>query len=273
VIFPIHAVTSRLPNPEDGQISSGTYTNEYFDLSYPLPPGWKEGLTGPDPSYFGYYALKTLIPKDEPDATVLVAAQDMFFASKRLSNAAEAAEEFRQAMSQIDGMTIDRGPLDEQFAGRVFRRVDFSGVGLYRAMLVVELRCHLVSFNLTTRDPERLADLAGTLGHISTYAEAAPSSHPACVEGYAAGENLLHKVEPAIVDSAAAPIPVRIIIGIDGGVKHVHVIRAAAQQRTNIENALRQWRFRPYQTKARAVEVETGLVFRGPYMAGSLPAE
>jgi hypothetical protein len=269
---PFGAAPSSMPNPEDGKVADGIYTSEYFDLSYPLPQGWNEGLAGPDPSYSGYYSLKTLIPTDEPDATILIAAQDMFFAAKPSRDAAEAANDFRQAMSQIDGMTIDRGPLEMQIADRAFQRVDFSGVGLYRAMFVVEIRCHLVSFNLTTRDPERLASLARSLDNVSYVAKTDRSAQPACMENYTVAENLLQKVEPAIVDTAFASIPVRIIIGTDGSVKHVHVIRAAAQQRENIELALRQWRFRPHEVHGRAIEVETGLVFRRPNAIGSLPA-
>ena len=59
--------------------------------------------------------------------------------------------------------------------------------------------------------------------------------------------------------------PVRIIIGTDGAVRHAHVLRASAAQRTSIEAALAQWRFKPYRPQGEAQQVETGLVFRfGP---------
>src|SRR5215471_17726147 len=156
----IGAVTSAMPNPEDGKVANGVYANTYFDLSYPLPPGWTEGLGGPDPSHSGYYSLRTLIPHGELNATILIAAQDAFFADKTHSTAAEAANDFRQAMSTIDGTTIDREPSEMRIANRLLQRVDFSGVGLHRAMFVAEMRCHLVSFNLTARDPDLLAELA-----------------------------------------------------------------------------------------------------------------
>jgi hypothetical protein len=267
VISLFGAVTPQTPNPEDGKIANGIYTNEYFDLSYPLPQGWIEGLAGPDPSHSGYYALRTLIPRNEPNATILIAAQDMLFADKPHRDAAEAASDFRQAMSEIEGMTIDREPLEVRIADRLVQRVDFSGVGLYRAMFVAEIRCHLVSFNLTTRDPELLASLALSLNSLS-FADGkdAVSSAPACVKNYAVAENLLWKVAPAIVGSTFTPIPIRIIISADGSVKHVHVIRATAEQRQSIEPALRQWKFRPHAMQGHAVEVETGLVFQSKQM-------
>ena len=150
-----------------------------------------------------------------------------------------------------------------QIAGRTVERVDFSGVGLYRAMLVTEARCHLVSFNLTTRDPERLASLALSANSLSFAGrKGAALPAPACVKNYAVPENVLWKVEPAIPGPAFAPIPVRIIAGADGKVKHVHVIRATVDQRTSIEHALAQWQLRPYAAQGHAIEVETGLVLQ-----------
>jgi hypothetical protein len=150
-----------------------------------------------------------------------------------------------------------------RIADRTVERVDFSGVGLYRAMFVTEARCHLVSFNLTARDPERLANLALSVKSLSFAGrKGTPSSAPACVNNYAVPENLLRKIEPAIPGPAFTPIPVRIIVGANGKVQHVHVIRATLDQRKSIEHALAQWQLRPYAPQGRAVEVETGLVFQ-----------
>jgi hypothetical protein len=264
VLLPFGAVTPQMPNPEDGKVANASYANRYFDLSYPLPQGWAEGEVGPDPSHSGYYVLGTLVPKGELAATILIAAQDMFFADKAHGDAASAVNDFRQAISGVEGMTIDREPSGVSIADRRLHRVDFSGVGLYRAMFLVEMRCHLVSFNLTARDPELLASLARSLDHLAFAAErdAAASPVPTCVKDYAVGDNLLSRLEPAIVGPMGTPIPVRIVVGTDGGVKHVHVIRATAEQRKGIEAALRQWKFRPYEIKGRAVEIETGLIFQ-----------
>jgi hypothetical protein len=47
------------------------YINPYFDLAYRLPPGWREGMAGPDPSESGYYVLSTLVPDGEFTGTIL----------------------------------------------------------------------------------------------------------------------------------------------------------------------------------------------------------
>jgi hypothetical protein len=263
-ILPFGAVTSQTSNPEDGKVTNGTYSNGYFGLSYPLPQGWTEGLAGPDPSHSGNYVLSTFTPKSELAGTILVTAQDMLFAGKD-TDAAAAAKDFHRAMSEIEGMTVGHEPLEVRIADRLVQRVDFSGVGLYRAAFVAEIRCHLVGFNLTAPDPDLLASLALSLDNLSFGGGGdAATAVPTCVKNYAAGENLLSKVEPVIVGPARTPIPVRIIIGTDGGVKHVHVIRATTEQRKTIEAAVRQWKVRPYVLEGRAVEIETGLMFNSP---------
>jgi hypothetical protein len=249
--------------PENGKVLGGTYVNDYFDLSYPLPDGWTEGLPGPDPSDSGYYVLSSLNPQSEVNATVLIAAQDMFFASKPHGDVAEMVRGFRQAMSEVDGMTIDREPTEVKVADRGFQRVDFSGVGLYRATFTTEIRCHAVSFNLTARDPMLLADLALSLDKLSAAEKrGSVSAVPYCVENYAVPENLLRRVEPVPVGPKFISIPVRVIVDTEGAVKHVHVIRATDEQRKSIEEALRQWKFKPYRLNGRAVEIETGMAFR-----------
>ena len=257
------AVTSSLSNPEDGAVANGRYVNTYFDFSYPLPPAWAEGLAGPEPSETGYYVLSSLVPKGEHDSTILVAAQDRFFADKPDHDLAAAVSDFREAMVRVDGMTIDHEPSEMTIAGCVMRRVDFSGVGLYRGTYVTEIRCHLVSFNLTARSPERLAELARTLDDLSRATEKdAAASVPVCIKDYAVADNLLQRVEPVAAGSRFTSIPVRIVIDGDGNVKHTHVIHATAEQRQSIEDALRQWKFKPLRVNGESVEVETGLLFR-----------
>jgi hypothetical protein len=257
-----HDASRAVPaDPDDGRVVNGRFTSAYFDLAYPLPAGWGEGLAGPGPSESGYYVLKTLQTRGELSGIILIAAQDQFFFTKALANTAAMAEDFTRATAEIEGMTIDREPAEAKLGGRLFRRVDFSGVGLYRAMFVTDIRCHFVSFNLTMQSAESLAKLAESLDKLSLLG-VAEAAHPACINNYAIGENVERRVEPVAIGAKFVPIPVRIIIGANGGVKHIHVVHAETAQRKNIEDALRQWRFKSHVVDGRAVEVETGLVFR-----------
>src|SRR5258708_32277386 len=106
VTLPYGTVMSPMPIPEDGKVLGGIYVNDYCDLSYPLPEGWTEGPQGPAPSDTGYYVLSELIPQSAQTATILIAAQDMFFATKPHCNIAETAHDLRQTMSAVDSMTL-----------------------------------------------------------------------------------------------------------------------------------------------------------------------
>jgi hypothetical protein len=74
-------------SPEDRTLVDGVYTNPYFILTYPLPPGWKSA------SAFLYrlYVLSTPAPAEGTKATILITAQDAFFAGKSVDDAVDDA--------------------------------------------------------------------------------------------------------------------------------------------------------------------------------------
>jgi hypothetical protein len=249
-------------NPEDGRVADGSYTNEYFRMAYRLPPGWSKDLDGPPSSYSGYYVLTALTGEGARPGTMLIAAHDRFFATAPAASSVELASHLRHRISQIDGMTIDHDPLETTIAGRRFVRIDFSGVGLFRATLVTESRCHFVSFNFTTSDPAILSDLVLRLNDLS-WGEPAGTGGPipVCIKDYGTPERVRFRVEPTPAAPKFTVVPVRIIIGTDGRVRHIHVIRGSAEQRASIIAALTQWRFESPVINGRPTEVETGLTF------------
>jgi hypothetical protein len=246
-------------NPEDAFTADGVFVSDYFGLTYRIPEGWGEGLPGASPSQSGYYVLGTWVTKGEFSGTILVVAQDMFFASDTSEDLKSTVTRFRQVMSSVEGMTIDREPEPVRVGAYLGYRTDFSGVGLFRSMLAIEIRCHVVTFNLASRDRELLASLRRSMDNLGLL-ESKAGAVPACLRDYVA-ENILHRVEPDAVARGAPSIPVRIIVATDGSVKHVHVIRASPLQRRDIEEAVRRWRFKPYLKQGRPVEVETGVTF------------
>ena len=262
VAISLRGTKAFMSNPEDGKVAQGSYANSYFGLKYRLPEGWTVGEAGPDPSQSGYYVLSTLVPKSEPNANTLIAAQDMFFGADTRDDMEDRARDFQQAMSNVSGMIIDRDLTEIKVADHLLYRVDYSGVGLFRARLATEVRCHVVSVNVTTSDRDLLKRLAGSRDSLSFAAiRDAKSSPPPCVKDYAVEDNVIHKVDPRPVGPKFVPIPVRIIVSVDGSVKHVHVIHATDEQRRSIEDALYQWKLKSYEVYGRPSPVETGLVF------------
>jgi len=249
-------------NPEDGKVAQGQYTNEYFKIAYPLPADWNEDLEGPAPSYSGYYVL-TALKGSGRLGTMLIVAQDEFFAAEPLSRSMEMVDRLRRSISEIDGMTVDREPEEMTISGGHFTRLDFSGVGLYRTVLVTENRCHFVSFNLTTADPDQRKRLAQSLNGLSLAEPGDPAQPvPICLKDYATPERVVSRSDPAPAGPKFTQVPVRIIIGADGRARHIHVIRGSAEQKRNIAAALAEWQFTPPTMEGRPVEIETGLVFR-----------
>lgn len=252
-----------MSNPEEGKVALGNYENDYFGLVYRLPQGWTIGETGPDPSQSGYYVLSTLVSKSGPDANILIAAQDMFFGADARASVEDRTRDFQQAVSNVEGMVIDRNLTEIKVADHILYRVDYSGVGLFRTRLAMEMRCHIVSLNVTARDREQLERLAGSLDSLSfATIHDGGFSPPPCAKDYATEDNVRYKIAPRPVGPNFVPIPVRIIVGADGNVKHVHVIRATDEQRRSIEDALYRWKLKPYEVNGHPSPVETGLVFK-----------
>jgi hypothetical protein len=259
-------------NPEDGAIANGTYSNPYFGLTYPLPSGYGEGLAPPAPSIHGYYVLNTPAHIDGPGPSVLIAAEDMFVAFKPQSSAMAMLANLQQTAAKKAEFKADSPPEQVMIGGRNFARLKIGGDILSRIVLATDIRCHVVTITIAGPDPKVLDAMADSFDKIAVPPEASAtadgsgvddSQFPVCIKDYATPETLVHKINPAITGPKFLKIPVRIIIGKDGKVRHVHVIRAFDDdQKRYIEEAVAKWEFKPYQVKGQPVEVETGLVFQ-----------
>jgi len=258
------------PDPETGSVVDGAYRNSYFGLSLPLPAGWSEDLAGPPPSPVANYVLEALDGTKTDRAMILVVAQDLFFGAKPFANIAELAADLRDFMAHDSIMTIDRNLTQSTIAGHDFLRFDYHAGELYRVWLATELRCHVLSFNITGTDRARIESIARGLDAISLppNSEVPPAgadgeqSNPVCIKDYVTEKTLLRRVEPVPVEPRGVNLPVRFIIGIDGRIRHIHVINARPAQRQSIEEALKQWEFSRYLVAGHPAEVETGVLFK-----------
>ena len=131
------------------------------------------------------------------------------------------------------------------------------------AVLVAKSRCHVVGLNLTTVGSDERASLTQSLARLSLGEPADRADEvPVCAKGYASPEHVISRVEPTPAAPKFTSAPVRVIVGSDGGVRHIHVIRASADQTANIAAALSDWQFGPFTIEGRPIEVETGITFR-----------
>jgi hypothetical protein len=259
------------PIPEGGSVANNAYTSDYFRLSYTLPPDWTQKYIGPPPSDSGYYVLAQFRPADTYKGTsrgsVLVTAQDLFFTLTPAANALALINHTRDHL--MADYKVEQPPTLVRLADHSFARFDYLSpvAELHWHVLATQIRCHVVQFVFTSRDPQLTESLIQEMNEMKLPAEAGPISGkggddvPVCIKDYARDENITERVDPVMTERRFNPIPVRIIIDKEGKVKHIHFLSAFPDQAKIVTDALMQWRFRPYLRDGKAVEVETGIMF------------
>ena len=266
---------STTPVPERGSLTNNVFTDQYFGITYPLPPDWVEKYTPPPPSDTGSYVLAQITRsnsyKGEARGSLQFAAQDMFFTPIPVANARQFVSYTSDHLA--DAYQIELKPTQTTIGGRpfVFFAYWSPAAELHWYVLATQIRCHTVEFVLMNHDPKALADLVRDMnGKMKLPAEASLTGGkgggnvPVCIKDYATGENVLQRVEPVLTQNRYNSIPVRIIIDKQGKVKHIHFLSAFPEQAKTIGDALKQWKFRPYERDGQRLEVETGIMFGRP---------
>lgn len=255
---------STTPEPEGGIVTGGSYTNKYFALAYPLLPDWREDFKGPLPSNAGYYVLAAVRPSGELKGSVLITAQDLFFSSWPMNGSMDLLK-LRQKQAVQSTLKIESPAREIKTGDHSFARLDYSGAGLLHAIFATTIRCHVLTFEITSRDPEILESLSqqmsrSSLPNVANIA-AGGNEFPVCIKDYAVADNVIRRVDPVEVGPRFTRVPARIIIDSEGRVKHVHVLNAFPDQARSVQNALMQWTFKPYIQNGQPVEIETGILF------------
>jgi hypothetical protein len=265
------ASDSVTPLPEEGSVVDNAFSDRYFGMTYALPKNWTEKYKGPPPSDTGRYVLAQLSPaatfKGPAKGTILITAQDMFFTAATTGNAAEFVRYMKDHL-QSD-YKVKTPPNQIKIADRVFTFFAYWSplAQLNWYVLTTQIRCHVVQITLTSRDTKLLEDLMLGLNNMTLPLEASSTGDagggavPACIKDYAHGENMIARVNPVFAEHRFNPVPVRIIIGKRGKVKHIHILSAFPDQAKAITDALEQWKFKPYLRDGQPVEVETGILF------------
>lgn len=257
---------AKYPVPEDGVVANGVFQDDYFGLRYPLPEGWAEDLKGPEPSATGYYSLAALKPEGELTATMQISAQDNFFATDPVTSATGFLMEMKHHLDP--SLSAPEALNSIELGGRHFARLNYSGAGLNHSVLATEIRCHTLIFSITSSRPEVIASLTESLKKLTFAQDLEPGSKntewPLCVEDYIESSNLVHKVEPVMTGPRYASVPVRLIIGTDGKIEHLHAISGFPEQIKSVTDALAKWEFKPYVVDGVPTRVETGILFQFP---------
>lgn len=262
------------PVPEGGRLAGNSYANEYFGLSYPLSAAWVQKYAGPPPSDGGYYVLAQIRPSDTyaapSRATILIAAQDMFFNRVPAATAVELINFSKDHLSQ--DYVVEQAPIQVQIANHSFVRFEYVSpvADLHWRVLATQIRCHTVQFIFTSSDSALIESLIQQMSAMKLPEEAGLTSGtggggvPTCIKDYASDDNVIEREDPIFTERTFNPVPVRIVIDKEGRIKHIHFLSAFPSQARVISEALARWRFRPYLRDGQPVEVETGIMFGRP---------
>jgi hypothetical protein len=265
------ASDSVTPVPEEGIVVNDVFSDQYFGMTYPLPPHWTEKYKGPPPSDSGRYVLAQLSPADTfkglARGNILITAQDMFFTPVAASNAAELINHMKDNLRA--DYKVEIPPAQTTVADRSFTSFAYwSPVAqLHWYVLATQIRCHAVQIVLTSRDTKLLEGLILDMKKMKLSAEASLTEGtgggalPVCIKDYARDENMIARVNPVFAEHRFNPVPVRIIIDKEGKVKHIHFLSAFADQASAITDALGHWKFKRYWRNGQPIEVETGILF------------
>lgn len=246
------------------------FRDRYFGITYPLPPDWIEKYKGPPPSDSGLYVLAQLSSpsgfKGSASGSILISAQDLFFTSAPAHNAVEFIEYMKDHLSS--DYKVEMAPKQIAIAGSdfIFFAYWSPAAELYWYVLATQIRCHVVQFVLTSRDTKLLESLMVGMNRMKLPIKAGTRAGsggdvPVCIKDYARDGNITARVDPVLAEHKFDPVPVRIIIGQNGKVRHIHFLSAFPDQSKAITEALSQWKFKPYAIHGQPMEVETGVLF------------
>ena len=262
------ASDSVTPLPEDGNITNNVFNDKYFGINWALPPNWFQKFTGPPPSEGGRYVLTQIVPADTfkgpVPGSILITADDMFFTPFPVSNSLEYVNYTKDNLQTV--YKVERAPTQIEIGGRSFTSFAYwsPAAELHWRVLATQIRCHTVEVVLTSRDTKLLDNLVQDLNTMKLPAEGSTTdgdAFPVCIKDYARDENVIARVNPILTEHRYNAIPVRIVIGKDGKIKHIHFLRAFPEQAQSITEALGHWKFKPYLLNGQPVEVETGIMF------------
>lgn len=263
------ASDSVTPLPETGKIADNTYRNAYFGMNWKLPQDWTQKYEGPPPSDKGRYVLAQIIPSDTytgpSRGSVLITADDLFFTPFPVTRGEELVDYNKEYLQQ-EYYKIENPLTQMTIGGRSFRFFAYwsPAAELHWYVFGTQIRCHAVEIIVSSSDTKLIQDLIQNLNTMKLPPEdtqADGDTVPVCEKDYASGANVISRVDPVFSERRFNAIPVRIVIGKDGKVKHIHLISAFPEQAKAITDALHQWMFKPYMKNGQPAEVETGILF------------
>lgn len=271
--------------PSVGSFDNNAYTNDYFDIFYPLSRDWvrqtgvvRNKLAAEGASQGAYVLLAAVhIPQDtdplraDSSFTVLAKARSGTQDCKQyLENGAS------ELQSQKEGK--QKGEVSQfAIAGRDFYRADFEyrqGPD-HRTFLCTVTKDFLLQWNIIGWSKQAIEVAVETLNSVTSVPAAtreqpkpaAEADHPNRVPvsaGVTTGL-LIKKVQPIYPPEARSAriegtVLMQATINKTGDVVDLEVLSGPIELVVSAVNAVRKWKYRPYLLKGEPVAVQTQLV-------------
>jgi TonB family protein len=285
------------PQPVDpplGKFWNDTYSNDYFDIYYPLSRDWvretnlmRSRVSAEQSSLPTYVLLSAVhIPQDtdplRADSSFTVLAVNVSSGSS-----STPCKEYLQSLAasmQAQKEGEQKGAVSQfTVAGHDFYRADFEyrrGVD-HRAILCTFTKNFLLQWNIVGWSKPAIETAVSTLNAMlpSAPATAAPeiSSAPLPVPGavplptkvrVSTGVStglLLKKITPVYPEEARhdriqGSVVLKVIINKAGDIADMEVVSGPVELVVSAVNAVRKWKYRPYLLQGDPVAVETQVV-------------
>src|SRR5580765_1275991 len=148
------ASDSTTPLPEAAALTNSVFTDQYFGITYPLPPGWMQKFAPPPPSNSGRYVLAQLgrsgsfelgqsdSSKGENTGSIMFTAQDMFFTPLPVTNALQFVNYSKHHLP--DYYQVELKPTQTTIGGQSFTFFAYWSpeAELHWYVLATQIRCH-----------------------------------------------------------------------------------------------------------------------------------
>ena len=274
--------------PPLGDFRGNTYTNEYFNLTYPLPREWlrmtdlvRNEFASEKQSHATYVLLAAVhIPQDVTE----LRADSSFTVQAVGRSTNTATENCRQYLDTLASVVLasqsakKKGEVSEYtIAGHEFSRANFeyrSGVSDH-ALICSTAKNYLLLWNIEGLAWDAVNNAASTINAIVPWpTEGKPSTRPAesskppthvrVTEGVTTGL-LLKRVAPIYPPQARrnhiqGTVRLRVLISKTGDIEDLELIAGPIELAVSAVNAVRQWKYRPYLLKGEPIAVNTEIV-------------
>lgn len=278
--------------PPLGTFRDETYSNDFFEFSYPLSRDWvretqlmrgRVATSGPPSSMYVLLAAVHIPQQTAPleaDSSFVLSALESRGHSCQQNLQAIADDLHSRKQAQQKG-TI--APVT--FAGREFYRADFDfrESPTHRTFLCAESKSYLLQWNVVGLSKNAMESTISTLNAIGAIqAKTAPVARPATDTdsnltgatqskehsvrvkiGQVVSQGLLVKqVRPVYPDQARyahiqGSVILNAIISKTGDIVDLEVLEGPIELVVSAVNAVRQWKYQPYALNGEPVEVVT----------------